>query len=171
MEKPIVVSFRWSEEEIRRMHRMHMRYSVAGKRYTRIAFICGPLGIFFGTLALLKGDYVIAAIMLLTGLFLFCLPWLLRRSALKNFSQRMDRNSDVVCEINGDGLMSRNDFHQGTTLWKAVRRAFRVPDGFMLYLTDEYLLWLPAHAFQNPADMDRVAEILSANVKEYKSEV
>jgi hypothetical protein len=43
-------------------------------------------------------------------------------------------------------------------------------DGFLLYLTDIQIHWLPVRGFQNEADPERFAQLAKAKVEGYRDE-
>jgi hypothetical protein len=52
--------------------------------------------------------------------------------------------------------------------WSMVFKALRTPAGFLLYTTDTMFYWLPAHAFRDAEEMERLAQMAQAKVERYE---
>jgi uncharacterized protein YjeT (DUF2065 family) len=179
MDAPIKVSYRWSADETLLLNRLHMRYSTHGRKLTRtlrnagIVFLC--LGVLllcgfarrpqkFGALAfglVLVG----AAVGLLVGA-----PRLLRKAVLKAFEKKPDKDLVGVYELSEQGLSFKNDVTSSDLLWRAIPKVQRFGEGFLLYVTDTQVHWLPIRGFQVPTDADRFADLAKAKVGNFTDE-
>jgi len=149
--------------------RLHMRHSKQGRKIRR-AFIGGAiLFLLLGVAGLGRGQAFFAAgfpFFLLGGVFL-AMPWFMRRAVLKMYAQKPDRDMVVTCEISTDRIVTRSEVASTDMLWRTIMRAHKVPQGFLLYPTDQMFHWLPVRGFQDLADIERLAKIAKTNVKEY----
>ena len=73
----------------------------------------------------------------------------------------------VTYEISADRIATRSEVASTEILWRIIVRAHRVPNGFLLYLTDRSFHWLPLHGFQDAADVERLAQLTKSNVQDY----
>ena len=179
MDNPIKVSYRWSADETLLLNRLHMRYSAQGRKLTSsfrnggilflgigVILLCGfamrPQK--FGALAFGLG-LVGAGAGLIVGV-----PRLLRKAVLKAYAKRPDKDLVTVYELSEEGLSCKSDVALSELLWRTIPKVQRFGEGFLLYVTDTQVHWLPIHGFQVPADADRFADLAKAKVGDYKDE-
>jgi len=149
--------------------RLHMRHSKRGRKIRRAFIGGGALFLLLGIAGLGRGQVFFAAafpFFLLAGAFL-AVPWLTRRAVLKMYAQKPDRDLVVTYEISTDRIGTRSEVASTDMLWRTIMRAHKVPQGFLLYPTDQMFHWLPVRGFQDLADIERLAKIAKTNVKEY----
>ncbi|HWW01481.1 MAG TPA: YcxB family protein [Candidatus Acidoferrum sp.] len=179
MEKPIQVSYHWTADEMLLLNSIHMRYSTQGRKLLRsfrrsgIIFICmGVVSLF--TVAITPQKWRACAFGLafvLAGAALrFGVPLLMRRSVLKNYAKKPDRGLLVTYELSEERLACKSDVASTDLAWRAVQKVLRTADGFLAYLTDVQMHWLPVRGFQNEADTERFAQLAKAKVKDYRDE-
>lgn len=169
MDNPITVSFRWSAKEMLVAQRLHMRYSKQGRKLRRIFIGGAALFVILGSTNLARQQDFFAfafPFFLLAAVFL-AMPLFRRRAVLKMYAQKPDREMLVTYEISTDRIITRSEVASSDMLWRTIVRAQRVPEGFLLYLTDRMFHWLPVHGFQGAADVERLAALTKSNVQQY----
>jgi hypothetical protein len=85
----------------------------------------------------------------------------------RDYARLPDHNRLVTYEISANLIALRSDVTSSEALWRGIVRAYRTPKGFLLYQTDRETHWLPVSGFQNSADIERLAQMLKSNAKEY----
>jgi hypothetical protein len=95
-------------------------------------------------------------------------PRLLRRAILKAYAKRPDRDMVLNYEMSEEGLSSRNDVASTDLQWRAIVKAVRTVDGFLLYISDMQIHWLPVRGFQDAADVNRFADLSKRKVRDYQ---
>jgi hypothetical protein len=179
MEPPIKISYRWSLDEMLRLNRLHMQYSPQmqkirrGSRRSALIFIF--LGIIcFGAMGVTTEKWRIftygCGLVLLGITFLTGLPFLMRRAVLKSYSKKPDRDMVVTYQISGERLLCQSEVASSDMLWRVVSRVLRTADGFLLYVSDTQVHWLPERGFQETADLDRFASLARTRGESYKDE-
>ncbi len=98
------------------------------------------------------------------------MPYGLRKAILKSYAQKPDRDLVISYQFGEDRFSCKSDVSSSEMLWRTILRVLRTKDGFLLYVSDNQLHWLPIHGFQNAADVDRLADLARAKVGEYKDE-
>jgi hypothetical protein len=179
METPIKVSYRWSADEVLLLNRLHMRHSAQGRKVRSSFRSGGILFLCIGVLLLCGAAMTpqkLRALVFGLGLVLLGLvilvgaPRLLEKAVLKSYAKRPDKDLVIAYELSEEGISSKTDVASSNFLWRTIQRVLRTGDGFLLYLTDTQVQWLPAHGFQVPADTDRLANLAKAKVGDYKDE-
>lgn len=153
--------------------RLHMRYSIQGRKLRRTFVFAGVVFLILGVAGFVRGDGLLAVsipLFVLAGVF-FAMPLFTRRAILKMYAQKPDRDMLVTYEISSDRIANRSEVASNEALWRTIIRACSVPEGFLLYPTDRIFHWLPAHGFQDRADIDRLSRFIESNVKEYSHKV
>ena len=177
MDSPITVSYRWSADEMVLVNRLHMRYSAQGRKLNRSCRSGGILFVCIGILCLCAVgvttqktraiEYGLALVSM-GAVLLVGVPRVLRRATLKAYAKRADRDLLVTYELSEEGLTCKNDVASTDLQWRGVLKAVRTVDGFLLYVSDIQIHWLPARSFRDPADANRFAELLKGKVKDYE---
>ncbi|MDB6022868.1 MAG: putative integron cassette protein [Pedosphaera sp.] len=169
MDKPIVVSFRWSAKEMLLAQRLHMRYSKQGRKLRRIFIGFTVMFTLIGIVGLVRHqDFLTSAFpFFLFAAFFLAMPLFTRRAVLKMYAQKPDRDMLITYEISTGHLISRSEVASTDVLWRTIIRAHRVPEGFLLYPTDRIFHWLPVHGFHDASDVERLAQITKLNVPQY----
>jgi dipeptide/tripeptide permease len=109
--------------------------------------------------------FVLAGVALLAGV-----PLLMRRGVLKNYAMKPDKDLVVTYELSEDRLVCKSEVASTDLLWRAIQKVLRTPDGFLVYLTDVQIHWLPMRGFQNEADQERFAQLAKAEGEDYRDE-
>ena len=97
-------------------------------------------------------------------------PVLMRRVVLKAYAKKPDRDLVITYQVSGEGLSCKSDVASSDMLWRVVARVLRTADGFLLYVSDTQVHWLPVGGFQDSADLDRFAALARSKVESYKDE-
>lgn len=92
----------------------------------------------------------------------------MRRAVLKAYAQKPDREMVVTYELSEDRLICRSEIATTDLLWRPVRRVLRTPCGFMLYMNEQSVHWLPVRGFQDEKAVESFAEFASANLQGYE---
>jgi hypothetical protein len=109
-------------------------------------------------------------LVLLGTVFWTGIPLLTRHGVLKAYAKKPDRELAVTYEISGERLSCRSDVASSDMLWKIILKALRTADGFLLYISDTQIHWLPVHGFENAAEIDRLATLAKEKVQDYNDE-
>jgi hypothetical protein len=97
-------------------------------------------------------------------------PRLLRNLVLKAYEKKPDKDLVGVYELSEQGLSFKNDVTSSDLLWRAIPKVQRFGEGFLLYVSDTQVHWLPIRGFEVPDDVDRFADLAKAKVGDYKDE-
>ena len=179
METPFKISYRWNADEMLLLNRLHVRYSPQLRKLHRSSRIGAVIFISMGFLgfcvmgattekwraATYGCGLVLVGVVILTGP-----PIFMRRVALKAYAKRPDADMVVTYQISEERLLCKSDVASSDMLWQLVARVLRTADGFLLYVSDTQVHWLPTRGFQDPADADRFAELARSKVESYKDE-
>ena len=148
--------------------KLHARYSSQGRRLRMIFMGLGILFLVLGVASLPQQGFLLGMLpFLLLASFFLSIPLFTRRAVQKMYAQKPDRDMVVTYQITPDRLETRSEVASSDAVWRTIIRAYRVPEGFLLYPTDRMLHWLPAHGFQDPADMERLSELIKTKVDRY----
>jgi hypothetical protein len=179
MEKPIQVTYRWSQDEVLILNRIHMRYSATGRKLRRSTRSGGVIFMCMGALLLCaiggtpqKWRTVAFGLAFIAGgaALLAGMPLLMRRAALSSYAKKPDRDLLVTLEFDEQRLSCKSDVAFSESLWSTIRRVLRTREGFLLYLSDMQVHWLPVHGFQGTDALERFAQLAKAKVADYKDE-
>jgi hypothetical protein len=103
---------------------------------------------------------------LFSALF-FSMPLFARRTALKLYAQKPDRDMEVTWDISEDGIRSKTPLAASENTWAFFQKVLRAREGFLLYPNGRIFHWLPTHAFRDAGDVERFAELAKSKVREY----
>jgi hypothetical protein len=179
MEKPIQVTYRWSQDEVLILNRIHMRYSATGRKLRRsmrsggVIFMCmGALLLcaIGGTLQKWRAAAFGLAFIAGGAALLAGVPFFMRRAALSSYAKKPDRDLLVTLEFGEQGLSCKSDVAFSELLWCTICRVLRTREGFLLYLSDMQVHWLPVHGFQGTDALERFAQLAKAKVDDYRDE-
>jgi hypothetical protein len=179
METPFKISYRWNADEMLLLNRLHVRYSPQLRKLHRSSRIGAVIFIFMGILCFCvmgaTTDKWRAAMygcgLVLVGVALLTVPPVfMRRVVLKAYAKKPDRDMAVTYLISGERLLCKSDVASSDMLWQVVARVLRTADGFLLYVSDAQVHWLPLRGFEDPADADRFAALARSKVQSYKDE-
>ena len=150
-------------------HRSHMRYSKQGRQFRRLLYVAVILFLVLGTVGLARRRNLLmdALPFFVLATVLLVIPLLVRRAVLKMYAQKPDRDMVVTYEITNGSLATRSEVASADMLWRTIIRAYRVPEGFLLYLTDRAFHWLPLDGFHDSADVERPTDIIKSKVSAY----
>jgi hypothetical protein len=171
----LAVSYRWSADEVLLLNRLHMQHSPQFRRLHRafrstgVIFLCIGIAVFSGIgltpqklRAVLCGlGFISAAAALLVGL-----PHVLRKSVLKLYAKRPERDLVITYRLSDERIFCKSEVASSEMLWRTILKVLQTDDGFLLYVSDTQIHWLPIHGFQNPADVDRFANLATEKVEE-----
>lgn len=161
------------------LNRLHMRHSAQRRKVTRsfrsggILFLCMGVIFLFGVALMPQKLRALAFGLGLVGAgagLLVGVPRLLRKAVLKAYEKKPDKDLVGVYELSEQGLSFKNDVTSSNLLWRAIPKVQRFGEGFLLYVTDTQVHWLPIHGFEVPADADRFADLAKTKVGDYKDE-
>ena len=155
--KPIIVTFRWSKEEFLRAQRVARRHSpTMRKLYIIYAIVIASVlinavvGIFRNPTPWPQTLYLVC----IGAALLFGMPFYIRRAVLKLYAQKNDRDREVRYEIFDDHLHCHTQLISVDHQWAGFQRVLQVSEGFLIYPSNQAFHWLPAHGFENPADIE-----------------
>jgi hypothetical protein len=116
-----------------------------------------------------RQDFFVSAFpfFILAAVFL-AMPLFMRRAVLKVYAQKPDRDMLVTYEFSDRHIASRSDVASSEMLWQTIIRAHKVPEGFLLYITDRAFHWLPVHGFQGASEVERLAQLTASKVRQYQ---
>jgi len=148
--------------------KLHARYSTQGRRLQMFFMGLGFLFLLLGVLSLPQQGVLRGMLpFLLLATFFLSIPLFTRRAVHKMYAQKPDRDMVVTYEITTDRLEARSEVASSDALWRTITRAYRIPQGFLLYPTDRMFHWLPTHGFQDSADVERLSELIKMKVDQY----
>jgi hypothetical protein len=169
MSIPITASFRWSKDEFLRVQRLAVRHSRQGRLIYRVTTLIGVLILLSGVVSLYQrttGWPGFLFTVFFSALF-FSIPLFARRTALKIYAQKPDRDMEVTWDISDDGIRSKTELASSENTWAFFQKVLRVREGFLLYPSGSIFHWLPMHAFRNTGDAERFAELAKSKVRDY----
>ena len=169
MNSPIIASFRWSKDEFLRSQRLAVRYSREGRLVYRVTATIGALILLSGLVSLYQrsmGWLGFLFTLLFSGFF-FCTPLFARRTALKLYAQKPDRDMEVTWDISEDSIRSKTPLAVSENTWAFFPKVLRSREGFLLYPSGRIFHWLPMHAFRDTGDVERFAELAKSKTREY----
>jgi YcxB-like protein len=170
METPIVATYRWSKDEFLRSQRLAVRHSKQGGWLYRVTALIGGLILLSGVVNLYMRPSGWPAFLFTAAVsaFFFSMPFFARLTALKLYAQKPDRDMEVTWHISDERVTSKTELASSENSWAFFLRVLRLPEGFLLYPNDRIFHWLPLHAFCDPRDVERFAELAKAKAKEYR---
>ena len=132
--------------------------------------ICGILLLLSSIVGLVKGyaDFKGAIPTLVIGALCVGLPLLQSFTLRRRFRSLPNRDKTITWEITEDRLTTKTEFSSVEMAWAALIRAVRVSDGFLFSTHVGSFHWLPNHAFHDPSDIDRLADLAKAKAQRYE---
>lgn len=166
---PITASFRWSKDEFLLSQRLAMRCSREGRWISRFNTAVGALILLSGIVTLYQHiiGWLGFLFTIVFGGFLLSMPFFARRAALKFYSQKPDRDMEVIWDISEDGVRSKTPLAVSENTWLFFPRVIRAREGFLLFPSARIFHWLPMHAFRNTEDAERFARLAKSKVRAY----
>jgi len=89
---------------------------------------------------------------------------------LKAYAKKPDKDLVITYQVSGEGLLCKSEVASSDMLWRVLGTVLRTADGFLLYVSDTQVHWLPVRGFQDPADLDRFAALARSKVESYSDE-
>ena len=169
MSLPITASFRWSKDEFLRSQLLAVRLSPHGRWFYRFTTAIGVLILLSGIVSLYQrttGWPGFLFTVLFSSIF-FAMPFFARRTALKLYAQKPDRDMEVTWEISEDGIRSKTPLASSEITWAFFQRVLQAREGFLLYPSGRVFHWLPTHAFRDTGDVERFAQLAKSKVRDY----
>lgn len=153
MEEPLLVRYRWTDEELIRAQRYHhrqscrpaFRFALHGLFALMLLAGAGPLGRGGG-----EAPRVGAGALLGAGIYWFAIrPFYWRWWTRRRFRRRPDRDIEIEWRLGPDRIQVRSALvGQSDFGWEAIAKVVRTADGFLFYtLGDELYHWLPRRGF------------------------
>jgi hypothetical protein len=176
MEKPIIVHYQWSAEEALLVGGLNLRYSAQGKKLRRRFSLVGIVFVGMGTITLSCIAFtpektkalILGSLFILMGLaYQFLGKFLLRWVTLKNYAKLPAKDLPVTYEFSDDKFSVKNPVSSSEMLWRIVSKILRTKEGFLLYVTDTQIHWLPVHGFENGEAVDRFAVVAKGEIVNY----
>jgi hypothetical protein len=171
-DRTITSSYRWTIDELATAYSMHEKVVLKRRRRTISNKIFGSrvfIG-FIGIVALSRlvldvipgngfsGIDVFLAIVVVAASTCFAWPWLRKKSLVRHFEKRPDRDKIIHFAVNKHKVTSGVEgLSEGNSEWSAFAEVVRTPEGFLFYPNDHLFHWLPNHAFASPEDADALA--------------
>jgi hypothetical protein len=140
-----------------------IRRVAIGIRILSLIFLIGGIASFYFGRTDLAG---------FVGLVVLCIimnviPSVPLLAALRRFRHTQALDRLVTWEITDEQLTVKSDLASMTLRWNALIRVVRLPDGFLLGTDPGFFQWLPTHAFHEPPDIERFAELAKSKVRRY----
>lgn len=168
MDQPVIVKYRWTDEELIQSYRYHFRH------LCRPAFRLGlnlifAFNVLAGCILIPPGrSPFLGIVLLVSGLYWFAIlpferPWTIRR----RFAKRPDKNLELEWQITPERLAVRSTAHSSDFTWQLIAKVVRTPLGILLYPNDQIFHWLPRHGFASDAEFERLAEIAKSKVQRF----
>jgi len=86
------------------------------------------------------------------------------------YAKKPDRDLLVTYEISEERISCKSDVASSDLTWRTILKALRTADGFLLYVGDTQLHWLPIRGFRDPVEVDRLAGLAKEKVQDYNDE-
>ena len=125
--------------------------------------------VLIGTVVLCSSFNIIALILTILGMY-----WLVFfgddtcKSEGVDFRRLGNRTFEMKWIIDKKRIrISFNDLFKFNFFWKSIFKITQAPEGFLLYLTDTYIYYLPNQAFSSESDCQLFAELARAKVKNF----
>ncbi len=169
MIEPITASFRWTKDEFLRAQRLAMRHAPKSRLILRVTTLIGALILLSGIVGVHNrtlGWAGFAFTVFYSGIF-FSVPLFARRAARKMYAQKPDRDMQVTWEISDDIVRTKTELASSENAWAFFQKVRRLREGFLIYPSGNIFHWLPLHAFRDPADAERFAELAKSKVRDY----
>ncbi len=177
METPIIVRYPWSADEALLVNGLHMRFSPQGKKAYRrlriagIIFIC--TGAVFlcaigGTPEKTKTAIIASFFILLGAAYLVLGKYLFRWAARKSYAKHPAKDLPVTYEFSDEKFSVVNAVSSSEMQWRVVGKILRTEKGFLLYVTDTQIHWLPVHGFETGEAVEHFATLARGKTENYK---
>jgi hypothetical protein len=98
----------------------------------------------------------------------FALRLLQRFVGRHRFQDNPQRDLLISWDVTADQISISNHLGRTEFRWDAVVKVVRVSDGFLVSTQTTLFQWLPLHAFHEPADAQRFADLAESKVKNYR---
>lgn len=149
------------------MRRAWLRFTDNGRTHRRNAwlmFVCGVTGLAFGISQLVAhgvefGDVALCVASAALLLVLYGLRIKQPQMARPGASVRWEVLADhITIESSGD---------RENLAWRSVARILRTPDGFLMWRSNGFELWLPSTAFESAEALNEFARLAQSQVQKY----
>jgi hypothetical protein len=84
------------------------------------------------------------------------------------FQDNPQRDQLMSWDVTADQITVSNHLVRTECKWDSVVKVVRVGDGFLVSTQTAMFQWLPFHAFHDPADAQRFADLAKSKVKNYR---
>jgi hypothetical protein len=176
---PIVVRYKWTEEELLAAQRSYFHHSQVGRSF-RLPRILGTIflivGLLNGLVMLMRQWNARIVIwnsmpLVFLGMLFYSFPWIaeraILRAALKQFAKRPDKDSTVTLEISAERLVVRTAIRNVDSAWSTITKVVWEPEGLLFFMSEAQFHWLPAHGFANRDEMVRLAQLARTKVRQF----
>lgn len=173
MEQPVIIRFRWTEEDLIQAYRYHFRHICrpAFRFALHILFsvllvggifmlvISGPAG---------KAPLPVSLAFLYAGIYWFAIRPFVRRWMLRRqFSKRPDRDIELEWQVDAYKICTQSPLGHAELGWKAFTKIVRTPKGIMVYPNDQIYHWLPRRGFTGDAEFERFFELAKSKIQRH----
>jgi len=163
----LTANFKWTAEEGHRMRRAWLRFTDSGRIHRRnawIMFACGVAGLCFGVGQLLAHGLQFGGV----ALSLASAVLLLVLYALRIKQPPIARSrADVRWQVLPDHLVIDSSGEQETLPWRSIARVVRTPDGFLMWRSNGFEIWLPLTAFASAEALSEFSQMAQTHAQKY----
>jgi hypothetical protein len=167
-------TFIWSQNEYLKAMQYHYQENMRPAFSTAISVIAAVL-VFIGIETFFRSDrdfeMTATAIVfsILGSYWLFFRKKIAEWFNLKKFKKSAGAFKKIEWEFSEDSLSNRvEDVGSADFKWVAIQRAVESAEGFLFYPYPVIFYWLPFSAFEEPADVDRVRDMIQSNKIPYR---
>ena len=171
MEQPVIIRFRWTDDDLFQACRYHFRHTCRPAFRFSLHFLFAALLI--GGVVMLassgpagKAPLPISLSFMFAGTYWFAVRpferrWIVRRQ----FSKRPDRDIELEWHVTADKIRIQSTLGHSEFGWQAFTKMLRTPSGVMLYPIDQIYHWLPRRGFANDAEYERFSELAKSKIE------
>lgn len=165
---PITARFRWTVEDLLTGRKFSLRLNRA-LVYFRIALGVALLAFAFWQYQIGSFSWVFYLALSITLPIAIVVrktiqTWLLRRQ----FSKRPDANAQVEWIISDQGIVASTPLSKGEIQWSAFQKIVATPKGLLFMPNRQIFHFIPARAFETPADMENLKSLARQHATDFK---
>jgi len=173
MEQPVIIRFRWTDDDLFQAHRYHFRHTCRPAFRFGLHFLFAVL-LIGGVLMLIssgpagKAPLPISLGFLAGGIYWFAVRPFERRWAIRRqFNKRPDRDIELEWQVAGDKIRTQSTLGHSEFSWQVFTKMVRTPSGVMVYPNDQIYHWLPRRGFASDAEYKRFSELAKNKIERH----
>ncbi|WP_420631300.1 hypothetical protein [Candidatus Leptofilum sp.] len=146
---------------------LHAKYR---QRFIKILPYLGGLLVIFAIVNISQvGSLINVMPLLLPGLFMMAVPSILQQLAKRNASRVPILGSEMVWQLNKQGLTGQTPAREFSQAWMNMEDALISDAGILLYTHRVVSHWLPRNAFATDADFEQAKQFIQNGVRHHQT--